>query len=112
MPKIYKMIVLSKPTAGKEDAYNDWYQNTHLKQMCSIEGVKSAQRFMRTREVVPGFAWPYAAIYEIETDDIDGVLARIRGVAGSENLWVSDALDTSEIYASIFESFGENVEAG
>ena len=110
MPKSYRMIVLSKPTEGKEDAYNEWYQHTHLRQMCAIEGVKSAQRFRRAREVVPGFSWPYAAIYEIETDDIDGVLARIRGVAGSENLWVSDALDTGDIYASIFEPFGEKVE--
>ncbi|WP_206363046.1 hypothetical protein [Stenotrophobium rhamnosiphilum] len=100
------MIVLSRPAAGREDEYNDWYQNFHLSQVVNIRDIKSAQRFRLARKLVEGEASPYAAIYEIETDDIDAVVDEIKALAGTESLQISDALATDFTNATIYEEFG------
>ena len=41
----YKFIVFSKPVAGKEEEYNDWYQNRHLGEVVQTPGFVAAQRF-------------------------------------------------------------------
>ena len=74
MPK-YKLIVMTQPVEGREQEYNDWYQDAHLSDLVAVYGVKSAQRFRLSRTVVADPApLPYLAIYEIETDDIDKTL--------------------------------------
>lgn len=105
----YRMLVLSNPVAGREVEYNDWYQNVHLRQMLALEGFRSAQRFVLSRPMTERGTWSYAAIYEIETDDIDAVLERVRSAAGTEALLVSDALHTAGTYAAIYEICGEAV---
>ncbi len=38
-------VVHSRPSSpDKEDAYNDWYDDVHLKVVCSVEGVVGARR--------------------------------------------------------------------
>lgn len=105
----YKMIVLSRPAAGREDEYNDWYQNFHLAQVVNIRDIKSAQRYRLARKLVEGEAHPYAAIYEIETNDIDAVLDELRAAAGTESLKISDALATDFTNATVYEEFGNAV---
>jgi hypothetical protein len=102
----YKMIVLSRPAAGREAEYNDWYQNFHLSQVVAIRDIKSAQRFRLARKLVDGEAHPYAAIYEIETDDIDAVIEAIRSAAGTERLKISDAIAVDFTNATVYEEFG------
>jgi hypothetical protein len=102
----YKMVVLSHPTEGREAEYNDWYQNVHLGQVVAFRGFKSAQRFKLVRPLVERQTYPYAAIYEIETDDLDGILQEFIESAGGERLKMSDALATEFVYAAIYEEFG------
>lgn len=106
----YKMIVLSHPAAGREEEYNDWYQNFHLAQVVNIKDVKSAQRFRLARKLMEGEAHPYAAIYEIETDDIDAVLDELRAAAGTERLSISGAINTDFTNATVYEEFGAVVK--
>jgi hypothetical protein len=105
----YKMIVLSRPTEGREDEYNDWYQNFHLGQVVNIRDIKSAQRFRLARKLVEGEAHPYAAIYEIETADIDAVIEEIKAAAGTERLQISDAIAVDFTNATVYEEFGSAV---
>jgi hypothetical protein len=100
------MIVLSNPVEGREKEYNDWYQNVHLGQVVAFEGFESAQRFRLVRNLVEREAYPYLAIYEIETDDIDAVLQEVQTQAGGERLTMSDALAVEFAYASIYEDLG------
>lgn len=102
----YKMIVLSQPTEGREAQYNDWYQNFHLAQVVNIKDIQSAQRFRLARKLVEGEAHPYAAIYEIVTDDIDAVIEEIKTAAGTERLQISDAIAVDFTNATIYEEFG------
>ncbi len=105
----YKMVVMSNPVEGREDEYNDWYQNVHLGELVALEGFRSARRFRLARSLVEGEVFPYLAIYEIETGDINGVLQNLIGVAESGQLTMSDAIDTARTRAVVYEEFGEVV---
>jgi hypothetical protein len=62
------LIVLSDPSPGKEDEYNDWYSGPHLREVVATPGFVAAQRF---RSVTTGEGGPphsYLAIYEVEGD--------------------------------------------
>ena len=76
----YMLLALNGPTAGEgdEEAYNSWYNGTHLPAFKTIEGVRSARRYKVMRGKLPGLeAWPYMAVYEIETDDLAAVSAQL-----------------------------------
>mgnify|MGYP001821905945 CR=1 FL=1 len=105
----YKMVVMSNPVEGREDEYNDWYQNVHLGELVALEGFKSARRFRLARSLVEGETFPYLAIYEIETGDINAVLQNLIGVAESDGLTMSEAIDTARTRAVVYEEFGEEV---
>ena len=44
------MVVFSNPTEGREDEYNDWYDNTHLPEVCALDGVVGALAKKLTRD--------------------------------------------------------------
>jgi hypothetical protein len=106
----YKMIVLSKPVADREAEYNDWYQNLHLGQVVAIKGFKGAQRFRLSQTMGDGQAYPYLAIYDIETDNLGGVLQDLQGRAGTENMIISGAL-SNDVAAVVYEEFGAPVKS-
>ena len=101
----YRMITLTNPVEGKDDAYNDWYQNTHLAEVVRAKGMVSAQRYRVKQALLASKSWPYLCVYDIETDDIDGVLAGLRG----GKLTMTDAMDFANAYTVIFEEFGDPV---
>jgi hypothetical protein len=64
-------MVLSNPTEGEDEAYNDWYTNIHLAEVVSIPGFIAAQRFKLTDAQISGFptsSHSYLSIYEIAGD--------------------------------------------
>ncbi|MGD9890170.1 MAG: hypothetical protein AB7R89_02725 [Dehalococcoidia bacterium] len=77
-------LVYTNCEAGREAEFNEWYDNTHLKDLLSVDGIVAAQRFQLTgpgpetvtRSGEPAVA-QYLAIYELDTEDTDAVLARI-----------------------------------
>jgi hypothetical protein len=79
MPR-YLLVALNGPThgPGDEEAFNRWYDEVHLPGFKSIEGVRSARRYKVMRGKLPGMeAWPYLAVYEIETDDLAALSSRL-----------------------------------
>ncbi|MET0269717.1 MAG: hypothetical protein ABW173_04725 [Sphingomonas sp.] len=80
MPR-YLMLALNGPTGGEGDdaALNRWYDEVHIPDWKAIPEVKSARRYKTVRGNLPGMeAWPYLAAYEIETDDMAAVSARLQ----------------------------------
>ena len=70
----FKMLVFSEPFAGGEDDFNDWYTGRHLADICALPGFTTAQRF-KLHSVSMGRALnKYLAIYDMESDDPDGVI--------------------------------------
>jgi hypothetical protein len=86
------MLVYSDPTPGREDEYNAWYNDVHLKEVLATEGFVRAQRF-KVSDIMPGVTdHKYVAIYEIETDDLEGAMAALK--AGIPGMNMSDAINT------------------
>jgi hypothetical protein len=105
----YKMVIFTSPVDGREKEYNDWYQNIHLGEVIAIPGIKSAQRFRLQRSMMPRPASPYLAIYDIETDDIDGVMKELERRALAGQIFISDAMAMDRTLATVYEECGPSV---
>jgi hypothetical protein len=62
------LVVLSNPCPGRDDDFNDWYTNIHLRDALRFRGSIAAQRFKRSaiQVKVAGVEpdWQYLALYE------------------------------------------------
>lgn len=109
MPR-YKLIAFTAPVSKeREREYNEWYQSVHLRQVVAIDGMRSAQRFRLAVNVGEEEAAPYLAIYDIETDSIEAVMNEISSRAGTEHMFISDAMAAPR--AVVYEEFGPPVMA-
>ena len=89
----YKLVVFTNPKGGREDEYNDWYDNIHLDDVLRVPGFYRAQRF-ETARTLPG-AEPthkYLAIYEFESDDLDATFELFFKATNTPAMMISDAL--------------------
>jgi hypothetical protein len=75
----YDLLVFSNPVAGTEDEYNRWYSQQHQKDVVSVPGFMTAQRFVisdvQLRESTP--LPKYLVMYKIVTDDLPSVYAEV-----------------------------------
>ena len=108
MPR-YKMIAGSRPVAGREDDFNVWYDNEHLPQVVALKGFTKARRLKLAQHVQGAESAPYAAIYEIETDNLGAVLGQFGEAAASGRLTRSDAMDYASASLAIYEEFGDEL---
>ncbi len=101
------LVVLTNPVAGKEDEYNAWYSDIHLREVVDIPGFVSAQRFkLADAQMGPAGDHRYLAVYEVEGDPADA-LAALK--AARPDLQMSDALDMSTTSARMFTALTERV---
>jgi hypothetical protein len=108
MPR-YKLIVLSNAVKGQEDEYNDWYSNQHLADVVAVQGFSSAQRF-KIRSVTQGdLPQKYMAIYEMDAEDPEAAMAHLTSQSNSGGMYVSPALDMSDVVCAIVEVCSEEV---
>jgi hypothetical protein len=112
MAKKYKLVVFTNAVEGKDEDFNDWYQNTHLRQIVSIKSYVQAQRFRLHTNIVPGGPdlSRYMAIYDIETDDINASLRAMNDLAASGRMPLPDSM-AQPIIGAVYEEFGEAVKA-
>ncbi|WP_051361736.1 DUF4286 family protein [Solimonas soli] len=98
-------VVFTRPAEGQEPDYNRWYDEQHLGDVLKVPGFVAAQRF----QVVGDNAMPapYLAIYEVETEDPEGIRARLEALAGSAAMPVSPAMDMERVAASVFRPITE-----
>jgi hypothetical protein len=102
----YRMLILSRPTPGQDGRFNQWYDGVHLGQMLQLPGFAAAQRFRLVRTLGDREAQPYAAIYDIETDDLDATMDALYREARSGQLLVDEALERGSIFAAVYEELG------
>jgi len=79
-------IVVAQPPAGVSDAdFNHWY-DSHLHEILSVKGFRSAQRF-QLEPVVGDGALPhrFMCVYEIDGDPRDAVAELERAGMGSRD---------------------------
>jgi hypothetical protein len=85
------LMVYTNPTEGKEDEFNQWYNDIHLGEVLQVPGIVSAQRF-KVADVMPGVSdHQYLALYNLDTDDPEGVIKALGAALPTMNM--SDAIN-------------------
>ena len=64
------VVVLTEPTKGREDEFNDYYENLHLDEVLQSTGWDTAQRFKLVDEQGRACPLPYLALYEVDAEDV------------------------------------------
>lgn len=112
MKKKYCFVVFSNPMPGREEEYNTWYNEVHLPHVLAVPGFVSARR-LKVADMpgvvntpLPG---QYLALYEMETDDPDGVLKEMWSRAGTPQMTISDAIDGPNSTHTLFSIITGNV---
>jgi hypothetical protein len=96
------MLVLSNAAQGRDDEFNDWYDNVHIPDVCSIEGVLSAARY-EVEGDDPAAPQRYMTIYELDREGA-AVMADIVEGMTSGALAISDSIDTSTASSTFWRS--------
>jgi len=93
----YIFAVHSNAAEGREQEYNDWYSNHHLKDLLAIPGVVSARRLtLAELQIHPGpQPFRYFCLYEIETNDLQEFIDELTARAGTQRMRVSSSLGNS-----------------
>jgi hypothetical protein len=92
----HQLLAFTNPVAGREADFNCWYDERHVPDLLAVPGFVSAQRFALTDATGQGRpGWSYLALYELETDDPDALMAEVRCRLGTDAMPVSDTLDST-----------------
>jgi hypothetical protein len=110
MPR-HTLVVFTSPAEGREDEYNQWYNETHLPEVLRTEGFVAAQRFELAPAQVMDADPPsrYLAIYEIEAEDVGKALDSLQQLATSGGMNMSEALDTASAKAWAFSAVSKRL---
>jgi hypothetical protein len=104
----YEVVVLSNPVEGREDEYNRWYDEQHLKDVLAVDGIISAQRYKTAGPTPNPFA--YMAVYGVETDDLSAMLGDIGARAGTDRMPMSPAFDGANASMHVYAEHGPRLE--
>lgn len=106
----YSFVVISDAVPGREEEFNAWYNEQHLKDVLKVPGFVAAQRFKLAEDEskLPG---RYLAIYDIETNDPQAALAELVSRAGTPDMVMSETMDMSKVSATLFAAIGEKQTA-
>lgn len=108
----YKLIVLINAIEGREDEFNDWFSNQHMHDSLKVPGMKTAQRFELTDDQWPEASrqWRYMTLYDVETDDVAGVIAELRRRGGTPEMPSTDTIQPP-VYIHVYEPITDFVES-
>lgn len=99
----FKMLVFSEPFEGREDEFNAWYTNRHLNDLVALPGFASAQRFTLHSVSMGSTLNKYLAIYDVETDDPEGVIEHMFAVRDTAAMPMSPAFNIDPTSVMLYE---------
>lgn len=83
------LYVANHPVSPEREAeFNTWYEEVHMPEVCALPGFGNARRYAPVKE-----GDPYVAVYEIEGDDLDEVVAGLYKAIGGFTMSDSMQLD-------------------
>ena len=88
----YTLIVYTSPAEGREDEYNAWYDDVHLREFSALPGVINGRRFKVTGPTGP----QYAALYELSAHPDEVMTAMNAGIKDG-TVHMTDALDVGSL---------------
>ena len=103
----FVQVVFANPVAGKEDEFNDWYDNVHIPELLTVPGMLSATRYTLHDAAIyqaDGGVAPehrYMCVYELE-GDVDEIMGTIRKSVASGAVHMGDSLDLSSARVSFW----------
>jgi hypothetical protein len=90
----YTILLQAQP--GREEELIEWYGGQHVVDVCKMPGVLSGKLFKldfhRVYELVEAPRWTVMTIYELDCDDPEPTINRIRDTSGSPAMPASDAV--------------------
>jgi hypothetical protein len=89
-----KMVVFASPVAGREDEFLAWYNDTHMKDMLQLKGIKSVNRYDLVAE--PGRPSPPGsslAIFTWEVEDVTAARAVLSRAQQEDVIPLRDSMD-------------------
>jgi hypothetical protein len=98
------VAVLTEPSEGKEDEFNDYYENLHLDEVLKSTKWESAQRFKLSDQVGLTCPHEYLALYEVEADKSEDVLRILNQTRAQRQQ--SDALNKKTAAVWVFSETG------
>ena len=118
MPKL-KMLVYTNAVEGQDEAFNRWYDDTHVPEVLKFTKSVAAQRFRLSDEqpeTVPGADPPpggaeshrYLAIYEF---DVDSKQAWASILENLPKMAPGSALDPKTMEVVFYDEIGDRVTA-
>ncbi len=106
------LVVLSNCREGTDQAFNDWYDGTHLGDVFKLEGYAAAQRFKLSGTQLNDDACPYRylALYEVDVDDLNIPVNGLNEVAGDPvKMALAPSLDMEHTVAWFYTPLGDRV---
>lgn len=107
------LVVLTNPTAGKEQEFNDWYTNKHLDEVIQIPGFVSARRFKLCDDQLDGYTASghrYLALYELE-GDVGKTLEALHERVASGEIALPPSIEVASIAPWVFTPITDRVTA-
>jgi hypothetical protein len=112
-------LVFTNATPGGDAEFNRWYDDIHVPDLLRIPEVLSAERSELTHPQMEfvdgeinltdasgiGARYRYLAQYIIETDDIVAFLEKVKALAGTPEMMLTDTM--AEARTEMFRYFGE-----
>lgn len=109
----YTLVVLTNASSGKDAEFNEWYNKVHIPDVLNVPGFVAAQRFKIADAQLDKSDRPhrYLALYELETDDIQGSIKELQKRAGTAEMVISDAIDIKGVSTGLFAPIAARVTA-
>ncbi len=104
-----KLIALTTPKPGREQDYHHWYNTVHLPELVNGLGLQGAQRFELVTKLQGADTNQFMAIYDVETDDPEGFMAKMGAFAQSGKMTPGDATESAAGYTAFFRAIGDRL---
>lgn len=97
----YLILFHSRPHAGQDGVFNEWYDRVHVRDVLSVPGFLACQRYVQREKDQPP---KYVAAYEVESDNPQATLGALFEAAKTQE--ISPALDRSSVSMQVLEQLG------
>jgi hypothetical protein len=103
VPKGVFVAITNPVSSDRDEEYTDWYENTHMREVLGVEGFVSVKRF----KAIDGESPKFMAVYEVDVDDLNSVVALLGQAGAQGKLTQSDASDRGATKMRVYELVAE-----
>jgi hypothetical protein len=109
MTKAVLVVFTNVTSPEHDDAYNTWYDDTHLADVVTVPGFTAAARYRVSDAQAKGIEprHRYLSIYGVEGDDLQGALDAL--LRAGRDMVISEQLDLGTAAAYLYEEITPRV---